>query len=172
MSEYIKYDPGQFVVERAQDISARLGEFTLGISKLGSTDTGAWVPVENASLSYDASYTPDDNGTLIFDSESVTVSMSYWDDAADPLYPADRIRARYGAQVLFLGTVSGTTITYSVDPDAADHQAARRVDLSAAAVGTYASALGQQVCWSNLPAELAIDRIGRWVTVANFGDVG
>lgn len=168
MSAYIEYNPALFLLERAETVSSTLGEFILGESKLGNADTGAWVPVQHATFGYSVDYSADDNNTLIFESETASVSMSYWDTVADPLYPADRIRATYAGEVIFLGTVANTNIVYSVDPDAADHGATRRVDLTASAVGTYAAALERIVCWKNLPKEPAITRIRRWVDVANW----
>jgi hypothetical protein len=147
VSSYLEYDPSLFVLERDED---------------------GWVPVECASFSYSTGYTPDKNGTLIFDAESATIAMSYWDVIADPLYPADRIRASYDGVVFFLGTIDSTSLAYAVHPDAPNHGATYRVDLTATAVGTYAAALERIVCWAGLPVEPAIDRIQRWVTVVNW----
>lgn len=168
MSAHVEYDPDLFLLERAETVSSRLGEFILGESHLGSAAAAAWVPIENASFGWSMGYSADDKGTLIFDSESATVSMSYWGGIADPLYPADRIRASYDGDVFFLGTIDTTSITYSVDPEAANSGAVRRADLSATAVGTYASAMERIVCWINLPLEPAITRIRRWVTVTGW----
>lgn len=168
MSTYQEYDPTLFALERAEIVSARLGEFVIGLSKLGA-GSGAWVPVEAATFSYSSGYTPDEFGTLIIDSETATVSMSYWDSLDDPLYPSDRVRASYGDKVLFLGTVDTTRIEYVVDPDARSHGATRKVLLSATLAGTYATALSKTVCWKSLPTEYAITRIRRWVTVTDWG---
>jgi hypothetical protein len=168
MSAYQEYDPALFLLERAEVVSARLGEFILGVSKLGAS-ASTWVPVDTASFAYSSGYTVDDNGTLIIDTETATVSLSYWDNVADPLYPSDRVRATYDSKVIFLGTVDSTKVDYQVDKDAAKFGATRKVTLSGTVVGTYAAALGKEVCWKSLPAESAITRIRRWVTVVGWG---
>lgn len=164
-----KYQPELFVLERAQVASAALGEFIIGVSKLGEPSASAWVAVEAASFSMAAGYSVDDNGTLIVEAETATVSLSYWDEMdSTPLYPSDRVRARYGDKVVFLGTVDSTDVTFAVDPAARAHGATRRVTFSATVAGTYAAALGKKVCWEGLPDEPAIDRIRRWVTVEGW----
>ena len=169
MSTHEPYDPAAFSLERAEVVSARLGELILGVSRLG-VEASAWVPIEQATFGISAGYSPDENGTLLLDSETASVSMSYWDGpAGSPLYPSDRVRAMYAGMLLFLGTVDSTRTGYSTDPEAARHGAVRRVDFSATLVGTYAATLAKQVCYRTLPAESAIARIQRWITVTNWG---
>lgn len=166
MSTAIKYNPELFTVERAGTVSAALGEFIIGVSRLGSTAATAWLPVPLATFTYTSGYTPDENKTLIIDSETAQVSLSYWDDLPEPpLYSLDQVRVRYAGETLFQGTVDSTRVAYSADPAAAEHGATRRIDFSASLVGDYAIALGKTVSWTNLPAEPAIDRVRRWVTV-------
>jgi len=165
VSSKVTYDPALFVLERASAVSAALGSLVLGASTLGTTgDT--WVTVPMASFSFTEEYRPDENGTLIYEQQSAQVSLSYWHEpTVTPLVPADRVRATYDSKVLFLGTVDTTRYTYETDPAALAHGATHRVDFSAQLVGTYAAALAKTVCWTYLPAEPAIDRIRRFVTV-------
>lgn len=165
MSTPVQYDPELFVLERASTTSSRLGEFVLGESKLGSATIGAWVLIDMASFSYTASYTPDDNGTLLVEADTATVALTQWDNVPAPLYPSDRVRVGYDGKLLFRGTVDTTSTAYVADPQAARYGATRRVEFSATLVGSYASALGKTVCWKGLPAETAIKRIRRWVKV-------
>jgi hypothetical protein len=165
MSTALPYDPALFVLERAEQVSARLGELILGESALGTT-VSAWVPIESATFTLSNGYTADDNGTLIVEAETASVSLSFWGDPGDvPLYPSDQVRATYGGAVLFLGTVDTTDVTYAVDGAARRRGATHRVTFSASVAGTYAVALGRTVCWEDLPEEPAIDRVRRWVTV-------
>jgi hypothetical protein len=164
VSAVIAYDPALFLLERAQQVSARLGELILGESRLGVA-AHAWVPVPAATFTMTEGYTPDDNGTLIYDSQTATIGLTFWDEPGDVLYPADRVRAWYSGRLLFLGTVDTTSLTYDTDPDAAHNGASRRVTFAATLVGTYAAALAKTVCWTALPAEPPITRIRRWVRV-------
>lgn len=165
MSDAVTYDPALFSLERAEATSSRLGEFILGESKLGSGTIGAWVPICFASFACTASYSPDDNGTLLVEAETATVSLSQWDNLPDPLYPSDRVRATYDGHILFRGIVDTTKTEYVADIGAAAYGATRRVQFSATLLGRYATMLGKTVCWKGLPAEPAITRIRRWVTV-------
>jgi hypothetical protein len=164
MSTRVPYDPALFLLERAEVVSARLGELILGESRLGAA-ASAWVPVPMATFTLSEGYTVDDNGTLISDSQTATVALSFWDDPGAVLYPADRVRASYDGKVLFLGTVDTTSLAYETTPEAQQHGATRRVTFTATLVGTYAAALGKTVCWTALPAEPPITRIRRWITV-------
>jgi hypothetical protein len=170
MSEHVAYDPALFTLERAEVVSAMLGELILGLSRLGE-EASAWVPIEAATFTLSAGYSPDDHGTLLPDSETASVSLSFWDGAGDsPLYPSDRVRASYAGQVLFLGTVDSLSVQYATSPEAARYGATRHVTIAANLVGTYAVALAKEVCFRELPAESAITRIRRWITVTNWED--
>lgn len=162
------YHPGLFLVERASSLSGRLGEFILGASLLGSAGDGEWTPVPAATFSYANGYTVNEDGTLIVDSESASIALSFRDTPGEILYPLDRIRVSYAGKVLFEGTVDSTSLKYQTDPGAADHGASRRVDFSATILGSYAVALSKTISYAGLPAEPAIDRIRRWVTVSNW----
>lgn len=164
MSTAVAYNPDLFLLERAEQVSAALGELVLGESHLGTT-TSAWVPVPLAEFSLTESYTVDDNATLIYESQTATAALSFWDEPGDILYPSDRVRATYDGAPLFTGTVDTTSIEYEATPQARAHGATRRVTLTATLVGGYAAALGRTVCWTALPAEAPITRIRRWVTV-------
>lgn len=150
MSTYQKYDPTLFVVERWA--------------------TDEWVTVPLATFSYDHGYLPDENGTLIFDSESATVSLSFWDEPGDVLYSLDQVRVTYDDKVLYRGTVDSTTLRYTADPAAKDYGATRRVDFTASVVGSYAAALGKVVDWGREPDESAKEFLERYgVTVVGYG---
>lgn len=159
-----EYDPGLFVVELAEEVSSRVGDMVLGHTRLGA-DTSTWVPVPLSTFTYGFDYSPNDDNTLIIGSESASISLSFKGEPERmPLFPSDRVRVRYGGQVLFTGTVDGTTVTRTPVSERQygyDHVTA----FSATAVGTYALALTKQICHGALPAEPAIARIRRWVTV-------
>lgn len=165
MSTAIAYDPALFSVERASAISSGLGSFILGVSKLGGAATSGWVNVPAATATLGWNYSPDENGTLIVDPDTCEVSISFWDEPGDILFPGDRVRVVYDGKGLFTGTVERTALTYVVDPAAVKHGATRRVDFSATCAGRYAVMMGKEVCWDALPQELWIDRISRFVTV-------
>ncbi len=170
MSTRDEYDPTLFVLERAATVTAALGEFVLGVSKLGATTTG-WVQVPMATFSFAEAYEPDDSGTLVYQSQTATVNLSFWQKpTVAPLYPADRVRATYDGKVLFLGTVDRTTTTYAVDPQAHRFGATHRIDFGATLVGSYGAMLGKTVCWTFMPPEPAITRIRRFVTVNGWDD--
>lgn len=163
-----RYDPALFSVQRATVVSSRLGEFVLGQSGFG-VSASSWVTVPLATFDYAFDYDPDVNGTLIIGSEAASVSLSFkGEPSVIPLYPADRIRARYDGQTLFTGTVDSTSVVRSSSTEAGH---TRRVDFSASIVGTYATALTRTVCFGDLPQESAITRIRRWVTVSNWDEV-
>lgn len=130
-----------------------------------------WVAVEVTSLTYTASYDPDANNTLIVGSETVRFSISGW-GAATLLNALDVIRVRYNGIDVGCGTftVDTATVTQTVDPEAARYGGeTERVDCQCSAVGTYAAALDTTVTWATaLPAETAITRVRRWVTVDNW----
>lgn len=169
MSVRVDYDPALFAVQRNATVSARADEFLVGVSKLDTAGTDTWIDVPMASFSYRQSYTPNETRTLIVDAESASVSLSYWHQPTiAPLFAADRVRAVYNGETIFLGTVDSTRYTFTVDPAAAAHGATYRVDFSASLVGTYAAMLAKTVCWAGLPAEPAIDRIRRWITVTGW----
>jgi hypothetical protein len=167
MSAHVEYDPALFALHRAVTVSARLGEFTIGRSLLGATVT-TWATYESATVSISAGYSPDENGTLIVDPETATISLSYWDQPGPLLYPGDRIECVYDGEQIFTGTISSAQLTYSTDPGSLKHGAWRRVDFTATAAGVYAVVMGRTVSWKSLPAESAITRIRRWVTVNGF----
>jgi hypothetical protein len=152
MSAKVDYDFEQFHLER----------------KVGA----GWASVDAHmnGFSYQEGYQPDANGVLIYQSETATVAMSYWEKPAGaaPLYPNDEVRARYGSDVFFEGRVSDTSWTYAVDADAAKHGAYRRVDFTAQMVGKYEAMMGRIVCHKYIPKEPWIDRIRRFVTVNNW----
>lgn len=136
-----------------------------------SAGGGSWTAVEVANLSYSASYDPDDGGTLIIGSETVRLTISGW-GAAALLDPLDVIRVRYNGIAIGceLFTVDSATVTKAVDPAAERHSGqSERVNCECSAVGTYAAALDTIVTWADtLPAESAVTRVRRWVTVNNF----
>lgn len=167
MSAYVAYDPSRLVLRRLLTQSAGLDGFIVGVSTLGATET-TWEVIEAATVSITAGYTPDDNGTLIVDAETATISLSYWDTPGPLLYPGDRIEVRYVGENVFAGTVDTAVLTYSTDPEAVRHGAYRRVDFTATAAGVYAVIMGRTVTWKALPAEKAITRIRRWITVNGF----
>jgi hypothetical protein len=168
VSVRVKYDPSQFVLERSTAVSARLGELILGESKLGSTAT-TWTPVPAATLSISSSYSVNDAGVLILDSDTARVTLSFWDAPGDVLYPYDRVRATYAGKTVFLGKVDSTDLSIETDPDAQLFGASRRVDFAASIVGVYGSALAKTVYWRALPAETAITRLRRWITLDASG---
>ena len=167
--EYVKYDPSLFLVERAQQVGAALGKFVLGESKLGSTSS-AWVPIPMASFTYNADYTPDENGTLIYGTESGVVSYSWWESETTPekLYPSDRLRVSYNGVIFFQAIVESTDIKYSADQDAYYHQKDRRVDFTANCAGYYAIMMSKEISWTKLPQESALNRVRRWVKVTGW----
>jgi len=135
------------------------------------TGVDTWAPVEVASLNYSANYDPDDGGTLIVGSETVRFTISGW-GSAGLLNPLDVIRVRYDGIDIGCGlyTVDTAQTTTTVDPEAKRHSGqTERVDCQCSAVGTYAAALDTIVTWPDkLPAETAIKRVRRWVTVDNW----
>lgn len=149
MSAHIAYDPTRLLVRRL-------------------LPNGTWTVIDAATISITSGYTPDDNGTLIIDAETATISLSFWDTPGPLLYPGDRIEARYAGENIFAGWIDTAQLAYSVDPEAVRHGAYRRVDFTATAAGMYATILGRTVTWVNLPKEKAIVRIRRWLTVDNF----
>ncbi|HLL68808.1 MAG TPA: hypothetical protein VK453_24305 [Micromonosporaceae bacterium] len=167
MSVRVAFDPALFAVQRAESLSGGLDGFIIGGSQLGAA-LSAWVTVPLASFTYTNGYQPNADNTLIIDAETARVSLSFWENAGDVLYPSDRVRVVYAGKVLFLGTVDSTSITYATDPDAKAHGATRRVDFSATVVGTYAAAMSKTVEFVELPEETPITRISRWVTVDNW----
>ena len=159
-----EYDPTLFVVELAESVASRVGSMVLGHTRLG-VDTSTWVPIPLATFTYSFDYPPNDYGTLIVGAETASVSLSFrGEPEAIPLYPSDRVRVRYGDQTVFVGTVEGTTIARTA-VDRAKHGHDHVMAFSASLVGTYAVMLTKQICYGDLPAETAISRIRRWVTV-------
>lgn len=168
MSTAVAYDPALFVLERAQVVSAELGEFILGESELGATEVSTWVTVPAATFTMSCGYNVNADDTLIIEADTASVSLSFWDEPGDVLYPSDRIRATYNGEVLFRGTVDSTSMTYDADPSALEHGKHRRVDFTASIAGTYATMMGKTVCWTALPTEPPLRRIRRWVTVSGW----
>jgi hypothetical protein len=167
--DYVKYDPDKFLVERAQQVGSALGTFILGESKLGAT-ASAWVPIPMASFTYNADYQPDDNGTLIYGTESGVVSYSWWEGINDPdkLYPSDRLRVSYDGVIFFQAIVESTNIKYTADPEAQFHNSVRRVDFSANCASYYAVMMSKEISWKSLPKETALKRVQRWVKVVGW----
>jgi len=128
----------------------------------------SWVSIEAASVSYAAAYDPDANGVLIIGSEGVTVSYSVW-GTATLLAALDVIRVSYDGNTIGTFTVDAVSATTTVDPEACRYGETVRTDLTASAVGTYASAADTMVSWTTaLPNELPITRIRRWLTVLGW----
>lgn len=168
----VKYDPELFVFERAQAVSSRIGEFLIGISRIGAATETDWVPLGFASFSTTDNYGVQD-GILIVDAETASVSMSYRTDADEwaekyPLYSGDRVRATYDGKVVFLGTVDKISVRYSAEPGAQPYGKARTINFTADMLGTYAAMMGRIICPGILPAESAYNRIRRWVTVTGW----
>lgn len=161
MSAKVLYDPTLFVLQR----------------KVGAS----WVALDYAAFHYSYSYSPDELGTLLPDSEAANVALTRWDTpayrAGDPLETTldvgETVRARYNARPIGadsdgLFIVDSVNLTYAVDPDAARHGARRRIDFTANMVGLYA-ALMVKVPHTVLPAESPIKRIRRvGVTVSGY----
>jgi hypothetical protein len=179
-SSYIKYDPKKFALLRTTAVASTLDEFLVGASKLNAPNT-VRTPIEAATFSVTSGYTPDATGlpnikpvvppgTLLVDAETAAISLSFWDEPGELLYPGDRIEAMYQGAAVFRGVVDSTSLTYVADPAAYKHGASRRVDFSATAAGLYAVMMTRTVKWSKLPAETPIKRIRRWVTVNNWTD--
>jgi hypothetical protein len=161
MSTAVVYDPTLFALERAEVVSARLGELILGESHLGS-DTSAWVDIPAATFSLTEGYTVDEFGTLIYDSETASVSLSFWDEPGDLLQPGDRVRASYDSHAIFLGTVDTTDLAFDTV------NGRLRFTFTAGLVGSYAALMSAVVCWTTLPAETPITRIRRWLRVVGW----
>lgn len=167
-----EYDPALFVVELAESVDSYLGTMVLGHSRLG-TETSAWVPIPLATFTYSFDYPPNENGTLIVGAEAAGVSLSFHGEPeAIPLYPSDRVRVRYDGETIFTGTVDGTTITRTaISPHSPASKGSDHVtQFDATLVGTYAVMLTKEICHGDLPAETAITRIRRWVTVEGWED--
>lgn len=164
MSTYQKYDPKKFVLRRQTAAASTLDEFLIGESVLGSLGSG-WTTIPAATVSFTSGYTPDANGTLIVDSETVSIAVSYWGDPDTTLYPGNRIEVRYAGKLLCRAVIDTAAVKYSTDPEAAKHGKSHRVDLTATGAGTYAVMMNRQIAWTKLPKEKWIDRIRRWCTV-------
>jgi hypothetical protein len=172
MSVAVKYDPDLFSFERAETLSSKLGSFLIGLSRLGAGTSTGWVPIQMASFTMTSSYSVEDK-ILIVDADTASVSMSYWApsgtwDDEYPLYSGDRVRALYDGVQIFLGTVDSIAIGYEATPSAQRHGRQRLITFSATMLGTYASMMGRIICPGVLPAETAIVRIRRWLTVNNW----
>jgi hypothetical protein len=178
MSTYVKYDPKKFALFRTTAVSSSLDEFLLGESVLGQANTTRTL-IEAATFSVTNSYTPDTSGlpdakppvlpgTLLVEAETASIALSFWDEPGELLYPGDRVEALYNGQAVFRGVIDSTSLTYATDSNAHKYGATRRVDFSATAAGLYAVMMGRTIIWTKLPAETAIKRIRRWVTVNNF----
>lgn len=172
MGEAVKYDPELFLFERAQAVSSRIGEFLIGLSRIGAATETDWVPLEMASFSTTYNYGVQD-GILIVDAETASVSMSYRTEADEwaekyPLYSGDRVRASYDGKVVFLGTVDKIDVRYSADPSAKPYGKVRTITFAADMLGTHAAMMGRMICPGRLPAESAYNRIRRWVTVTGW----
>lgn len=158
MSIFQRYNPEDLTIERTTDV-------------FGSGDT--WVPVELATFVISPGYTVDDNGTLIYDTEEATVSISYWGEPASyPLEVGNKVRVRYADDLTYFGTVASISKTYHEVPQAMGRGKKYRVSFSASLVSTYAVMISQQVCWEELPVEKWIERIRRYVTVLNWDGSG
>lgn len=158
-----KYDFRKVHIERLEMASARLGEFIVGESRLGFP-SAQWVVIATASFEYSMNYDPNDKGVLIYGSETGTLSLSAVGSSSfsPPVQPADKVRVRYGARTVFTGIVDTTRTRRT---SLSDLPKRFRVDFSATLVGVYAVALTKTVCYGDLPAESALDRIKRWVKV-------
>lgn len=158
------YNPDLFLVERVTAFSSKLGEFRLGYSRLGGTATPGWVEVPSATFNYTFDYTLDENGTLIIGAETGSVSVSFPKiPSVVPLYPLDKVRVTYDGKVKHLMTVDSTTIQKRPINETDD-----RYDFVATLVGTYAAAMGKEICYGDLPKESPIVRIRRWVKVIGW----
>jgi hypothetical protein len=180
VSVYEKYDPTKFALLRTTAVSSTLDEFLLGESVLGQANTTR-TAIEAATVSITNAYAPDPTGLpdakpvvkpgiLLPEAETATISLSFWDDPGELLYPGDRIEVMYDGAAVFRGVVDSTQLSYATDPEAIKHGATRRVDFSATAAGLYAVMMTRTITWKLLPAETAIKRIRRWITVNGWVD--
>ncbi len=162
--EISTYDPDLFRVERVSSMTSKLGEFRLGFSRLGGPATSGWVEVPSATYNYTAEYNPDENGTLIIGSETASISFSLKEPPSiPPLYPLDKVRVTYAGEVVALWTVDTTSVTKRPTDTIRD-----RYDFVATLVGTYAAAMGKEICFGDLPKESPLKRISRWVKVIGY----
>lgn len=172
MSVAVTYNPDLFLFERASSLSSKVGEFLIGLSKIGAATDSVWVPVGFSSFALTSSYDVQD-GVLIVAAETASVAMSYrvpadtWDDEY-PLYSGDRVRASYDGEEIFLGTVDKTRVTYTAAAKAKNAGRPREISFQADMLGTYAAMMGQMICHGALPPETAIQRIRRWCTVTGW----
>ncbi|WP_157985420.1 hypothetical protein [Lentzea terrae] len=158
-------------METAEVVPSTVGGF-VGSGLVGQ-EVQDWVPENGlASFDYTNGYRFDPaSQTLIVDSETATVSIARYVSSVvqglpeNPLRTGDKVRVTYGAYFRYLGTVTGTTMTYTERPEALKHQARFVVRFTAQLLGTYAIALSKRVCWQELPEESAEDRITRWVNI-------
>lgn len=105
------------------------------------------IPISMATFTLNQGYSEDELGTLLFESSTATLTMSYLDDAPDdpPVKPDDTFTVHYGTdpnrQTLFRGMCRTARVEYATDPGVIKRGAARRATLTAELVGTYESLL-------------------------------
>ncbi len=154
MSEFVKYDP-----EKLEILRSRVG-------------LDGNIPITGATFSLNLGYSEDDNGTLMFESSTATLSCSYWDDIPEdpPLLPDDTITVHYGTgpnlMTLFRGRCRQVSTAYSTDAAANKRGRVRRADYSAELVGTY-DALLDWVTEYATPAQGGYTRLIGLMTVDN-----
>jgi hypothetical protein len=172
MSTFVAYQPELLSIESAQVVQSVVGGI-VGLGAVGQ-DHGEWVPVDLASFSYTQGYTYDSAAqTLVYDSETATVSLSSWHSSETPGLPesplrvGDKVKVEYSDLFQYLGTVVGTSTEYTERPAALSRQTRHRVNFTASLLGTYSIALAKRVCWLSLPAETAVDRLSRWVSIVD-----
>ncbi len=154
MSEHIPYDPDQLEILR---------------SRPGLPGN---IEISMASFTLNQSYSEDELGTLIFESSTASLVMSYWDDipADPPVKPDDTFTVHYGIdpnrQTLFRGMCRTARVEYASDPAAIKHGKTRRATLTAELIGTYDSLMAWVTDYS-LPVQGAYTRLLGMMDIVN-----
>lgn len=217
MSTFVGYRPENFGVE-ARFPASRVGEFVVGLTKIGDLNDG-FVALEMANFNYTAGYSVDSSevnekyahthegigshyvmytianpSTLIYDSETASVSKSYWGDPPEdlPFKVGARFRVAYTSHdnpadnwFEYTGIVDSVKYAYGDVPEAKKRGKPYKTTVTATLLGEYVVMLSRRVCWNptiigydeesgdpiTTPALWSqpwIDRIRNWVTVTNW----
>jgi hypothetical protein len=132
---------------------------------------GSWHPLAFATINYAASYTPDENSTLIIGSETLNFSLN-GPGPKSLVQPLRALRLKYSTKLVGSGyfTVDSYRRRYTTDAAAAKRGKDFRTEASCSAVTAYAAALSIKVTYTKErpPNETAYQFIKQFITVSNW----
>lgn len=162
------YDPALFRLDRLHG-AAVIGWLRIGSDRIGLTDD-LRTPVSTSAVTVANGYEITDAGALSLDPSTATATFARYvpgpvEPGTLPLAVTDRVEITYDRVVVFQGVVTAVGCTLQASTEAFRHGATYLRRATYTLRSFEALMLDRVVSWTSLPAEGALTRLRRWLTV-------